>query len=151
MKLKTLLFLLPILALLFVMPVSAQTPDITGTWTGTGSVNSDQGIVNLTVTVVVSSQSGGNFTGTVQIASSDLNPTTAYGRIDSLLSLWQIHATGATDYGMPLRLQGFYTPAVLFVTPASITLDAEYGASWIPGDSQQFDFPLIFHVTLTKS
>lgn len=154
MKLRMLFFLLlfPILTLVMPAEAQAQTPDITGTWTGTATVNSAVGVESLTVTLVVSSETGGNFTGTVQIDTSEEGPTTIYGHIASLLSLWQLHGVGATDYGLPMRVQGFFTPAVILVSPASITLDSEYGAYWPLDDGiQQFDFPLVFHVTLTKS
>lgn len=128
----------------------AQTPDITGTWTGTGTVNSGLGIANLTVTFVVSSQTGGNYNGTIQIESADWDPIVIYGRIDSLLSLWQTHAVGSI-YGLPMRLQGFYTPGVPLLTTASITLDSEYFGEFIPGDSEAYNLPLVFHVTLTKT
>lgn len=139
-----------LLCSLFALPAFSQTPTVTGTWTGTTNINGDLGLVSQDFTFIVTSQTGNDFVCTLALDSELDGPTTLYGRVDSLLSLWQMHGAGVSAYGQPLRIQGYYTPAVPLLSPAKITLDGEYSFPYYPGYPQIYDTPAVFHVVLTQ-
>lgn len=131
----------------------ASSPDLTGTWTGTGTVVSMYGgVASLTITVTFTQEdtSTGWFYGEYSIdTSTQTSPTYITGTIASVSSLWKLDVIGNQPHNGALWISGTYTPAVLLV-PASITLKS-YNYFDDGELSTSFSLPCIVTVTLTKS